>query len=67
MAIHSNFLGSVTVSGEEAKALTRQLARGRAKKGAALAAANGRVLATQYAKKKVVTIKLNVQIRSKKK
>jgi len=66
MAIHSNFLGSVTVSGEEAKSLTRKLTRGRTPKAAALAAENGRKLATRFAKKGTVTIKLGTAHSTKK-
>lgn len=58
MAIHSNFLGSVTVSGDDAKALTRKLTHGRGTKAATQAAANGRKLATSFAKKGSVVIKL---------
>lgn len=58
MAIHSNFLGSVTVSGDDAKALTRKLTHGRGTKAATQAAVNGRELATSFAKNGSVVIKL---------
>lgn len=58
MAIHSSFLGSVTVSGDEAKALTRRVQHARGTKAANEAAANGRKLVSTFAKKGVITIKL---------
>ena len=58
MAVLSNFLGSVKVSGVEAKALTRKLAHGRATRGAIDAAQNGHKLVTAFAKKGSVAIKL---------
>lgn len=59
MAVHSNFLGSVTVSGDEAKALTRRLAHGRGTRAAVAAAQNGRKLAATFAKRGSVVINLN--------
>jgi hypothetical protein len=58
MAVHSNFLGSVTVSGDEAKALTRRLVHGRGPRAAVAAAQNGRKLATTFAKRGSVVIQL---------
>ena len=58
MAVHSNFLGSVTVSGDEAKALTRRLSYGRVTRAAVESAQNGRKLATSFAKRGSVVIKL---------
>lgn len=58
MAIHSSFLGSVTVSGDEAKALTRRVRFARGTKASIAAAANGRKLVSIFAKKGVVTINL---------
>lgn len=58
MAVHSNFLGSVTVSGDEAKALTRKLSHGRVTLAAVTSAQNGRKLATSFAKRGSVLIKL---------
>lgn len=58
MAVHSNFLGSVTVSGDEAKALTLRLSHGRGTRAAVVAAQNGRKLATAFAKRGSVTIKV---------
>jgi hypothetical protein len=60
MAIHSSFLGSVTVSGDEAKALSRKLTHARGTKAATKAAQNGRKMASTFAKKGAVTIKLNI-------
>ena len=57
MAVHSNFLGSVRVSGDEAKALTRTLLHGRGTRAAVVAAQNGRKLATTFAKQGSVAIK----------
>lgn len=58
MAIHSTFLGSVTVSGEEAKALTRRMQYARGTKASIEAAANGRKLVSTFEKKGVIAIKL---------
>lgn len=58
MAVQSNFLGSVTVSGDEAKALTRKLSHGRVTRAAVASAQNGRILATSFAKRGSVVIKL---------
>ncbi len=58
MAVHSNFLGSVTVSGDDAKALTRKLTHGRGTRAAVAAAQNGRKLATSFAKRGSVSITL---------
>lgn len=57
MAIHSSFLGSVTVSGDEAKAFTRRVRYARGTKASIEAAANGRKLVSTFAKKGVITIK----------
>lgn len=58
MAVHSNFLGSVTVSGDEAKALTRRLSHGRGTRASVVAAQNGRKLVTTFVKRGSVTIKV---------
>jgi hypothetical protein len=58
MAVLSNFLGSVQVSGDEAKALTRKLTHGRTSRAAIDAAQNGHKLVTAFAKKGAVAIKL---------
>ncbi|WP_146187697.1 hypothetical protein [Limnohabitans sp. T6-5] len=58
MAVQSNFLGSVTVSGDEAKALTRKLLNGRGTRAAIASAENGRKLALSFAKRGSVVIKL---------
>lgn len=58
MAIHSTYLGSVQVSGDDAKSFSRKITHGRGTKAAAESAANGRKLVTAFAKKGSVTIKL---------
>ncbi|QPS10963.1 hypothetical protein I6G66_13625 [Delftia acidovorans] len=58
MAVHSKFLGPVTVSGDEAKALTRRLAHGRGTQAAVSSARNGRKLATTFTRDGTVRIKL---------
>lgn len=58
MAIHSTFLGSVKVSGDDAKSFTRKVSHGRGTKAAAESAANGRKLVSAFAKRGSVTIKL---------
>ena len=58
MAVLSNFLGSVKVTGDEARALTRKLTHGRASRAAVDAAQNGHKLVTAFAKKGSVAIKL---------
>jgi hypothetical protein len=58
MAIHSTFLGSVKVSGEDAEAFSRKMTYGRGTKAAAESAANGRKLVTTFAKRGSVAIKL---------
>jgi hypothetical protein len=57
-AVHSNFLGSVRVSGDEAKALTRKVSHGRATRAAVMSAQNGRKLAMSFAKRGSVVIKI---------
>ena len=59
MAVQSNFLGSVTVTGDDAKALTRKLSYGRGTQAAVQSALNGRQLATAFAQRGSVTINLN--------
>jgi hypothetical protein len=58
MAIQSNVLGSVTVTGEDAKAFTRKIARGRAPRAAVVAAQNGRKLVASLGRRGVVSLKL---------
>ena len=67
MAIHSSFLGSVKVSGDDAKSFSRKIAHGRGTKAAAESAANGRKLVSTFAKKGAVTIKLRAVKASAKK
>jgi len=63
MAIQSNVLGSVTVTGEDAKAFTRKILRGRAPRAAVAAARSGRKLVASFNKHGVVTIKLEPAVR----
>lgn len=58
MAIRSTPLGSVTVSGDEAKALTRKLVYGRSTRAAMAAAKNGRQLVNSFAERGSVVIQL---------
>lgn len=58
MAIHSTALGSVKVSGEDAKSFSRKITHGRGTKAATTAAANGRKLVATFSKRGSVTIKL---------
>ncbi|WP_431102269.1 hypothetical protein [Roseateles noduli] len=58
MAIHSTFLGSVKVSGDDAKSFARKITHARGTKAAAESAVNGRKLVTTFAKKGSVAIKL---------
>ena len=60
MAIHSKFLGSVKVTGDEAKALTRKVQHARGTKASIQAAENGRKLAATFAKMGVVSIRLKM-------
>lgn len=61
MAIHTSFLGTTTVSGEEAKAFTRKLAHARGTKAASESARKGRSMVATFAKKGIVTVKLNTK------
>ena len=61
MAIHSSFLGSVKVSGDDAKALARKLTHARGTKAAAASATNGKKLVTTFSKKGAVAVKLSVK------
>jgi len=68
MAIHSSFLGSVKVSGDDAKSFSRKITNGRGTKAAAASATNGRKLVSTFAKKGAVTIKLKAaKVSAKKK
>jgi hypothetical protein len=58
MAIHSSFLGSVKVSGDDAKALARKLTHARGTKAASVSATNGQKLVTAFSKKGTVAVKL---------
>jgi len=67
MAIHSNVLGSVTLTGDEAKAFTRWMKYGCANKAASQAAQNGRKMVARFAKTRVATLKPRTTSRSPKK
>ena len=58
MAVHSTFLGAVTITGQEASAFARKLAHARGTKAASTSAQNGRAHASQFAKKGVVKLRL---------
>ena len=58
MAIVSSFLGATMVSGDEAKAFTRMMARGRTSGVVSQAAKNGRQMVAEFAKTGVVTFNL---------
>ena len=59
MAIESSYLGSVKVSGDEAKAFTRKILRGRGTQAAARSAAHGRKLVAEYLAKGSANIELH--------
>lgn len=59
MAIRSTPLGSVTVSGDEAKALTRKLVYGRGTRAAMAAAKSGRQLVQSFAERGSVVFHLS--------
>lgn len=58
MAIHSTYLGSVKLDGEEAKAFSRKLTHARGTKAASESALSGRKLVAKFAKDGVVTVQL---------
>lgn len=58
MAIHSSFLGSVKVSGDDAKALVCKITHARGTKAASASATNGKRLVTTFTKKGSVTVKV---------
>jgi hypothetical protein len=58
MAIHSSYLGSMTVSGDEAKAFSQKLTHARGTRAASETASSGKKLVATFAKKGVVTIEL---------
>jgi hypothetical protein len=58
MAIHSTVLGSVRVSGEDAKAFTQKITHARGTKAAAESASNGRKIVASFAKKGYMTVKI---------
>lgn len=58
MAIHSKFLGSVTVTGDDAKSFERKLSHGRATKASAVALDSGLKMSAALAKRGVVAFKV---------
>jgi len=58
MAIHSTYLGSVKLDGDEAKAFSQKLTHARGSRAASVSAASGRKLVATFAKTGTVTIKL---------
>jgi hypothetical protein len=58
MAIQSTFLGSTTITGEDAKVFNRLVTHGRSNQAAKASLANGRRLAATFLKKGAVTINL---------
>jgi hypothetical protein len=58
MAIHSTFLGSTVVSGEDAKSFSQKLTHARGTKAASQSAHSGRKLVATFQKKGYVTIQL---------
>ena len=58
MAIHSSFLGSIKLTGDDAKAFSSKLSHSRGTKAASESATSGRKLVASYAKKGFVTVQL---------
>jgi hypothetical protein len=58
MAIQSTFLGSTSITGEDAKFFNRLVSHGRGNPAAKASIANGRKLAAAFVKNGVVSIKL---------
>lgn len=58
MAVNSSYLGSARVSGTEAEAFARKITHARGTKAASASALNGRNMASTFAQKGVVVIKL---------
>jgi hypothetical protein len=64
MAIHSSFLGSVTISGDEAEALARKLTHARGTKAASEAAISGKKMVAAFVKNGSVTIELRKPVKA---
>lgn len=64
MAVHSSYLGSVKISGDEAAAFTRKVMHSRGTKAALESAQSGKRLTDAFAKNGVVKIKLQQHGRS---
>jgi hypothetical protein len=58
MAIQSTFLGSTTITGEDAKIFNRLVTHGRSNQAAKASLANGRRLAATFLKKGAISITL---------
>lgn len=58
MAIHSTYLGSVRLEGDDAKSFSQKLTHARGTKAASESAASGRKLVAKFTKNGVVTIQL---------
>lgn len=65
MAIHSTFLGSTKVTGEDAKSFARKLTHARGTKAAAASAASGLKMMPSFKKKGIVVVKLNPKAAAK--
>lgn len=59
MAIHTSFLGTTTISGDEAKAFSRRVAHARGTKAAAESARSGLKMMSSLQKRGVVVVKLD--------
>lgn len=64
MAVHSTFLGSVKITGQEAAAFARKITQSRGTKAASEAARKGVPLATAFVKNGVVRIALKKERQS---
>jgi hypothetical protein len=65
MAIQSTFLGSTTITGEEAKVFNRLVTHGRGNQAARASLANGRRLAATFLKKGAISITLQPTLKPK--
>jgi len=59
MAVQSSFLGSVKISGVEAKAFTRRVMHGKSNSAAIATAKNGKSLVASFSKSQSVTFKVS--------
>jgi hypothetical protein len=58
MAIHSTYLGSMQLSGEDAKSFSQKVTHSRGTKAASQSAASGKKMVASFVKDGVVTLKL---------